>query len=73
MLITFTLLAGFRWYKHDSLTLDKIGWQALDKGDKSCSFNKKKEIIDGTFCLLISLYGVLLLVEEIMIVSWIYS
>ena len=61
--MTFTLLAGLRWYKRDSLTLYKIGWQTLDNGRTSCSFNEKG-IADWTFCLVISLYEVLLLVEE---------
>ena len=68
-LTTFTLLAGLRWYKRDSLTLDKIGGQTLDNGRKSGSFNEK-EILDWTFCLVISLYDVLLLVEERLI--WLY-
>ena len=38
-------LTGLRWYKRDWLTLDKISWQRLDNGGKSCSFNEK-EILD---------------------------
>ena len=68
-LTTFTLLAGLHWYKRDSLTLDKIGGQTLDNGRKSGSFNEK-EILDWTFCLVMSLYDVLLLVEERLI--WLY-
>ena len=68
-LATFTLLAGLRWYKHNSLTLDKIGWQTLDNSGTLCSFNEK-EILNWTFCLVISLYDVLLLVEERLI--WLY-
>ena len=68
-LTTFTLLAGLHWYKRDSLTLDKIGGQTLDNIRKSGSFNEK-EILDWTFCLVISLYDVLLLVEERLI--WLY-
>ena len=62
-LTTFTLLADLQWYKHDSITLGKIGWQKLNNGGRSCSFNKK-EIVDWTFCLAVSVYDVLLLVEE---------
>ena len=51
------------------LTLDKICWQALDKAGKLCSFNEK-EIEDWTFYLVISLYDMLLLVEERLI--WLY-
>ena len=63
---SFTLLVDLRWCKHDSLTLDKTGWQTLDNNGKLCSFNEK-EIVDWTFCLVVSLYDVLLLVEEILI------
>ena len=68
-LATFTLLAGLCWYKCDSLTLDKIGWKRLDNGGKLSSFNEK-EMLDWTFCLVISLYDVLLSVEERLI--WLY-
>ena len=62
-LTSFTLLADLHWYKHDSITLGKIGWQKLNNGGRSCSFNKK-EIVDWTFCLAVSVYDVLLLVEQ---------
>ena len=42
---SFTLLAGLRRRKRDSLTLDKIGRQTLDNGVKPCSVNEN-EIVD---------------------------
>ena len=68
-LTSFTLLADLHWYKHDSITLGKIGWQKLNNGGRSCSFNKK-EIVDWTFSLAVSVHDVLLLVEERL--KWLY-
>ena len=62
-LTSFTLLAGLHWYKPDSLKLNKTAWLTLENVGKLCSFNKK-EIVDWTFCLVILLYDVVLLVEE---------
>ena len=65
-----TLLATFCWCKCDPLTLAKIDWPTLDNCGKSRSFNEK-EIVVSMFCVVISLYDLLLLVEEILI--WLHG